>query len=540
MRRVAAPAALLALTLLTYAGAVRAAFVYDDRPIILQNSRVIHLQPAVSYWTRARLVGGHELRGFRPLTMISFAWNYRAAGAPSPAVFHGTSVALHALCVLAVWGLCRRAVAWWGAEHDTTTELAGFGAAALFAVHPALSQTVVYLTARSSLIAACGILVSTLCYDSCLRVSHNSSRRVWGWYAAALGWWVVALSGKESALAGAVFFAALEWVYWSGARRNGARPWPVKPLLARLGIGAAIGVAYLGWVLGVVNAQATTPAARSWSSNLVGQCAAAWEYATLLVWPTGLAVVHGAETLADGWSVRATLGVAVVAGLLGLALWARTRRPQVTVGVGAALVVIGPESYAFPLKALVNEHRLYLPVACLALALSALLVPALRRWPRAGRGALTVVLLAAALTTVQRVRVWRTAESLWADAWHKYPASCRAPAHLGLLAQEANELPDAIRYLEAATSCNPIRQEPRLLLVQSYSLSDRHGAATALGQAVVTDFPESSQAHAELGTALARAGRVPEAVAHWERALALDPRNHAARENLDRTRQGVF
>jgi Flp pilus assembly protein TadD len=45
--------------------------------------------------------------------------------------------------------------------------------------------------------------------------------------------------------------------------------------------------------------------------------------------------------------------------------------------------------------------------------------------------------------------------------------------------------------------------------------------------------PEDSGAEANLGAALAELGENQKAIAHFRRALQLDPQNKLARENLD-------
>lgn len=531
-RRGAVAALLVGLTLLTYANAMRAAFVWDDRPLILENAYVTGPGPLLAFWTRPDLIAGQELRGFRPLTLASFAVNYRLSG-PSRTAFHLTSVAIHVLAVLGLWYLIRRALTW-REPPDAASETAAALAAAVFAVHPALSQAVLFLTARSSLIAGAGVLWAAVCYARAVDPVAGGGRTAWGWYAAALGCWAAALSGKESALAGAILFVGIEW--WQAVR-----PAPRAGLpgaLVRLGIAAVAGVAYLMLVFVVVRAATTTPPARPYVMHLIGQAAAAWAYARLLVWPTGLALDHGAEHFALQWSWRATLGALVVLALAVVALRVRGRRPAATFGIASALIVIGPESYAVPLKIVVNEHRLYLPAACLAIALAAGLAPLLRR--RSGRlvtalGAGVVALLSAA--TMLRVNVWRSPEALWRDAWAKHPTSCRAPAHLGQLALERGDAATAIARLEAALACNPERREPRVLLSTAYSRAGRHSQAIETARALAADFPRDSEAQSTLGTALARAGRVAEAIPLWERALALDPANAAAAANLARARE---
>jgi Flp pilus assembly protein TadD len=64
-----------------------------------------------------------------------------------------------------------------------------------------------------------------------------------------------------------------------------------------------------------------------------------------------------------------------------------------------------------------------------------------------------------------------------------------------------------------------------------HALNDVNGTIEQLTEAVRIS-PNDSSAHANLGAALAEAGRVREAQAQLERALEIDPHHEMARENL--------
>ena len=53
-------------------------------------------------------------------------------------------------------------------------------------------------------------------------------------------------------------------------------------------------------------------------------------------------------------------------------------------------------------------------------------------------------------------------------------------------------------------------------------------------EAALAIDPDSAEAHNNLGIALARLGRLRESVPHFERACDLDPRDPLARANLSR------
>jgi protein O-GlcNAc transferase len=51
--------------------------------------------------------------------------------------------------------------------------------------------------------------------------------------------------------------------------------------------------------------------------------------------------------------------------------------------------------------------------------------------------------------------------------------------------------------------------------------------------------PEDANVEANLGAALAEMGQFPEAKAHFERALQIDPNQAIAKENLDALRKAT-
>lgn len=106
--------------------------------------------------------------------------------------------------------------------------------------------------------------------------------------------------------------------------------------------------------------------------------------------------------------------------------------------------------------------------------------------------------------------------------------------------------PDGTRLIPCANEAARCRAlDPRLAVV---SLWQRHSptahwrkevrketeAAVEAFRFNAERFPDSANAHDSLGEALAKAGRIEEAVASYRRALGLDPRLSSSRVALDR------
>ena len=97
----------------------------------------------------------------RPLLNLSFALN-QALGGTDVAGYHLVNLAIHALAVLALFGVVRRTLANPASRRPAADDAAfglAFAAAALWAVHPLLTNSVTYLSQRAeSLMGLCYLL----------------------------------------------------------------------------------------------------------------------------------------------------------------------------------------------------------------------------------------------------------------------------------------------------------------------------------------------------------------------------------------------
>ena len=65
-------------------------------------------------------------------------------------------------------------------------------------------------------------------------------------------------------------------------------------------------------------------------------------------------------------------------------------------------------------------------------------------------------------------------------------------------------------------------------------MTGRRDEAIACYRRAIDSNPRMADAHASLGTALARQHQFPEAIAELEAALKIDPNNRMAQQNLER------
>src|SRR6185369_10435570 len=130
-----------------YGPSVSAPFVYDDRDHVVESPLVRAFQTALDI-PAMRAVFDQPIALSRPLLTITYGINYGAYGL-DPVVFRRVNLIIHTINAILVF-----LIAW---ELGVLAPLQrgqrfalGFLASALFAVHPLLTESVTYISGRSS------------------------------------------------------------------------------------------------------------------------------------------------------------------------------------------------------------------------------------------------------------------------------------------------------------------------------------------------------------------------------------------------------
>jgi hypothetical protein len=185
-RALAAGGLLVAMVLATYAPVVRNNYIWDDDAYLLRNLTLRSLPGLWAIW-----FAPFTLPQYYPLVHTTFWLEYHQWGL-NPLGYHVTNVLLHATSVILVWRLFVR------------LRLPGaWLAAALFAVHPVMVESVAWATERKNVLSLALALASMLSYLRFAPPEGVSERRgtespviPWLWYALSLVLFVLALLSK--------------------------------------------------------------------------------------------------------------------------------------------------------------------------------------------------------------------------------------------------------------------------------------------------------------------------------------------------------
>ena len=492
--------------LAVYANSLGNSFHYDDGHSIVDNPNIRDIGRVPGYFVDPTAFSAKpENAMYRPLLLTTFAFNH-ALGGYDVVGYHLVSLALHIGCAVLVGMMARQLLG------DAAS---GLFAAGFFALHPIHTEPVNYISSRSEILAVFFVLLATVWY-------MREERRLWVCLAFAAG-----LLSKSVA----VVLPGLLLVYELAVRRR---------LPADRGLFAMLAAIAALYVLGVrsflLKATLVEPV-RPFSEQVWTQVKAMVFYLKMLFWPSGQSVDHQfllSDTLFDPIAGSAAL---FLLSLLWIAYVHRREQGLMLFALLWFFIALAPASLV-PLNVLVNEHRLYLPGAALALVGARVLLGARRRWGGGMAGGVGVLLLGAcAWATVERNAVWRDDYALWGDAAAKAPLMARPQIYLGNAMLRDGRTEEAVAAFEHVVRRDPDFAPAYALLGGLYIEQQRHGRAIELLARGLERFAADPDLWGRMAEAQRGNGDWQQSLVAYQRAVELAPEDVALLNNLGNTYQ---
>jgi Tfp pilus assembly protein PilF len=520
--------ALIAAGAWAYSTSFAGVFVLDDGLAIVDNPHIKTLWPL----TEAMSAPAEATVSGRPIASLTLALNYALAppdardvmapGGPtaSPSAgerfyrnvwgYHALNLAIHIGAALVLFGTVRRTLVR-KELHAHSTPLA-LVVALLWVVHPLQTQAVTYVVQRVESLMGLFYLLTLYCairaaddhgppegghYDGMNRSADatyvvSAFRRTF-WTVAAIAFCALGMATKEVMVTAPITVLLWDLTFDVEPRRRLrlyaglAATWVILILLVVFEHRPQSVGFDLGW---------------SWWSYLTTQAAVIAHYLRLAIVPLPLVFDYGwpkASSLASVWPHALFVGVLVGATAVALV----KRHPLGFLGAWVFLI-LAPTSSVLPIATEVAaEHRMYLPVAAIIVAVVIGAYTIGRCVPASRRQHLVAITLSVSVGTVAvtfaeltraRNRDYWSDEALWIDTIAKRPSNGRARVAYGIDLLAAGRYADAERQLLTAVSLNE----------------------------------SDGRAHMNLGSALAAQGKLSEGIEHLERAIALSPQLNEA------------
>lgn len=414
-------AALWVLALAAYSNSFGGGFVFDNAAAILRDPRVhaatpenLHLILHEEYWYNSSTTGL-----YRPLTTLSYLWNYAILGdGANPAGYHWFNFLVHACNIALVYLLG------WRLLEDAT---AGAVLAALWGVHPLLTESVSNIVGRADLLSAFGVLAALLCH---IEAAHSSGRRkIALLFCLALAAGIAVFSKEAGAvLPGVMLLHDLTWREASNWRRR-------LPGHAAMAIPFAIFFSLRAGLLSraplgmVPYADNPLFGAGFWTARITA-FGIIGRYIALFLWPARQSADYSYNAIPLGASW--TLALCLVALAL-LIVSFRRARPVFFFTAFFFLVLAPTANLLLLIGSVMAERFAYLPCAGLAGCAAWGLLSLSRRFGRSVWAAAGAVCVALAVCTWARNPIWHDDLSLWNSVAAAYPGDFKAHTTLAEL-----------------------------------------------------------------------------------------------------------
>jgi protein O-mannosyl-transferase len=416
-----ATAAAAAVAALAYLPSLGGVFHFDDYNVIVHYPTVHSWE---AFFERAGL-------GVRPLLKASYTLNWTLGGG-----FHALNIVCHALnaALLLLIG-----------DSLFRDRRAALLAALLFALHPAATEAVTYVSGRSSSLMAVFYLGALLAY---------LNGRVWP--SAIL--FILAVATRETAvtLPAALLLCELcraERAPWKEILR---RQWPHWTLLLA-------GAAVLLFNQRYFDLLAYGYGERTLADNLVTQVGGVSYLVLRLISLRDYNIDPALPTL-SGWTTLLAFQAALLLALLVLGAASLRARPWIGFGTLWFFLQLAPTNSLVPRLDVANDRQLYLACWGMFLALSVQL--SRLKLPRAASiTAAAIVAVAFAAASIFRQLDYRTEIALWESSVSLAPWNARGHNNLGYAYQLAGRIEDARREYRTALVFDPKHAKARFNLM---------------------------------------------------------------------------
>jgi tetratricopeptide (TPR) repeat protein len=528
-----AAAIILLAGVAAYSDSLNCSFHFDDETSIIYNQSIRNPWDWKAIWTSTPT---------RFVTYWTFALN-RSIGGLDVLGYHLVNLALHLGTALLVWWLAFLTFRTPSIKNTPlarhSKEIALF-AGLLFAVHPIQTQAVTYIAQRAASLATLFYTATLLLYCRARLADQGreGSLRPFWLYAGAGCTAIIGFLTKEIIVT--LPFAVLLYEF-SFFRSGGRIRWKFLGGIFLL----------FAAVLGSLVAKGLIPLADTEGISRVAYLMTEFKvvliYIKLLILPIGQNLDYDVAISSSFFESSTIIGfLAIVAlVLIGLKLFKDHR--VLAFGVFWFLLTLVPESSVFPIRDVIYEHRLYLPMVGCSMLLAALPF-SLQRWisARFAFSLLLLVVVGFGYLTFERNKVWKDDWTLWNDVIRKSPNKARGYNNRGRAFLDAGAVDRALADFDVALALDPQhgpaynnRGNAFLLLGQYDKAIEDYDKALEAG---VTNTAELAQVYYNLGLAYRNKGENDLALQDLNKALSYDPYHAEAYYNraIVRTARGDY
>ena len=500
-----------------YSNVFFSSFHFDDGPSIAVNAYIRNIGDLHNIWV---------FLPCRFLLYLSLAFNYRFNGLDVFG-YHLFNLAVHlvsALLVLRLVLLTMSTPVMKGEKIARHADVIALFAGLIFVSHPIQTGAVTYIVQRAASMATMFYLASLCLYAWSRSIAQHTALRNSA-YIGSLIMAVFAMFTKETAITLPLMILLYEASFFKD--RKGFNWGSVTPFLLTI------------FIIPVTILLTETHAARlhqlqsepgiSPAYYLITQFRVMVTYIRLAFLPIHQNVDYDYPVYRDMLEPPVLFSFLFLTGILACALRLFLKYRVLAFSICWFFLTLLPESSFLPIKDVIFEHRLYLPLAGYSIFLVCSLYYLLGQ---KGLKAMVIVLVLIvgfnSILTYQRNKVWKNDLTLWDDALQKSPHKARPYNNRGAFYYSQGKFSLAISDYSRALEINPQYAEAldnRGIVY--YKEGQIPQAISDYNRAIVID-PGFADAYYNRGLAYEKQGEVSLAVADYNEVIEIAPRYAAA------------
>ncbi len=503
---------LLISGLIFYSDSFNCSFQFDDANLITRNEKIINLGNyfKTSHWSDVNI---------RPLSYFSFALNY-SIHEQDVWGYHLINILIHILTSFLVFLLARlifQIVIGRDRINEKASNRNALIISLLFLLHPLQTMAVTYIVQRMTCMAAMFYILSVFLYGKG-RLDYisgeRSGRGILLIFCSILAG-ILAVMSKQIAVTFPVSLLLFELYFIRNKKGHVFKKYLIPGFFLLLA-----GVIFIT-VAGLLPRE-TDQFTRS--EYLVTQFRVFIRYVQLLFIPIGQNVDYSMPISRSILGFQEIIGLLLFLGLIFLSVLLFKKNRIISFGIIWFFVTISVESSLIPIKDVIMEHRLYLPMFGFGLVLVETVYSVCKtnrvRYCNSG---FIIILIILGILTYQRNKVWKTDYTLWKDCLEKTPDNKRAMTNFGYALVKQKKYKDGIKYYTKAL-------EQDSLLIDAYfnrgiALFDikKYDYAIKDLSKVIEHRRNSEVPYFFRGVSYAHVGKYPEAIRDLTKAIKLNP-----------------
>jgi tetratricopeptide (TPR) repeat protein len=522
---------------LVYGNTFLNSFHFDDVPSILEKPWIRGLDKIPQFLNTDSFFQ-------RPLVILSFNINY-AVSEFEVWSYHLFNILFHALSTLLVFQLAQRILSFL-AEFSSQKGLARlpFFSAMVFALHPLNTQSVTYISSRSSIMVTVFYLSALILFFDGFKKWKQTGQKGWGYFISSAFCFLLGGLSKEIIVTLPAMFFLFHFYFIS---RETPKAWfatyakwillLVIPLLAFVG--------YKQFIAGGL--LSTSSAYLSSGTWFLTQTAVVpFEYFRKMLFPFNMNIDIDFPVLSDwlqpvNWTGIAALGIFIFFWIgISTRVSPKCEVGRRFAGFGMAwiLLTLLPTSSFIPLLDVAVEHTTYLPmigfVFFIAGGLNCLQVwySEVFRASKLINCCVVLILLFFSLGVMVRNADWKDEVTLWSDAKKKSPNLVRPYNNIGEAYDQLGKYDEAIAEFEGALKINPNYFFGLNNLGNIYGKQRKLQEAITYFKRALEQKPDYSPAHYNLARALHLTGKREEAAESYRKSIKSNPYFEQAFYNL--------